>query len=86
MAAGVFGRRVNYDRVCTDCGFHKRDRRGDVDMCTRPVDLVSGDPRPARCVTARMVNGICGPEGRQFSPATAVRKGTNQPRRAMADA
>jgi hypothetical protein len=69
-----FIRRVNYDRVCTECGFHALHPKHGWDMCSRPVNLISGNPSPIRCTSARAVNGVCGPEGRHYSAESAVRK------------
>jgi hypothetical protein len=69
-----YSRRVNYDHVCIECGFHQRERKSGADLCTRPVNLVTGDPLPVRCVTARSMEGTCGPEGRHFSARNTVRR------------
>jgi hypothetical protein len=70
----TYNRRVNYNHVCVECGFCQRDRKGGQPLCTRPVDLVTGDPLPVRCVVARSMEGTCGPEGRQFSAKAAVQR------------
>jgi len=64
-------RKLNFDRVCVECGFHSLHKSG-LHMCDRPVSVVTGNPQPVQCLTARADNGHCGPDGRSYSAASAV--------------
>jgi len=75
-------RNHDYSRVCRDCEAHELKQKK-FDMCTVPVDIVTGNPTPVQCYDARSSVGHCGPDGHRFSAARIVRTPTvltRQPR------
>lgn len=62
----------NYTKPCSACAYAEPAKERWNYQCHRPVDLVTGEPRPRAAADMRAKDGPCGPSKLQFVDAANV--------------